>query len=74
MENLHNNNIDTVFSVDEENISLETALQLSINFSVENNKPVILLYDNIYFYVNKITKIKSCIKRFYKVRSITNCQ
>ena len=73
MENLHNNNIDTVFSVDEENISLETALQLSINFSVENNKPVILLYDNIYYYVNK-TKIKSCIKRFYKVSSVTNCQ
>ena len=72
MENLHNNNIDTVFSVNEENISLEKALQLSINFSVENNKPVILLYDDIYFYVNKITEIESCIKRFYEVRSITN--
>ena len=72
MENLINNNIDIVFSVNEENISLKKALQLSINFSVENNKPVILLYDDIYFFVNKITKIESCIKRFYKVRSITN--
>ena len=41
MENLHNNNIDTVFSVDEENILLETALQLSINFSVENINMVV---------------------------------
>jgi len=68
--NLIEHSKETVFSVDEDNVGLRTAILEAKEYVKDeiNDTEVLLLYKDIFIAVNKITDIDACIERFNKVR------